>query len=124
MAENESVGVKKEKKENGIQYAVFEDRGRQHKAEKGVIIYIDYRDDVKDGEKIEFGNVLMLRDGEKVLVGQPTVVGAKVIGHILCASAKDKKILVFKYRRRNRYKRRRGHRQKYTEVLIDEIITG
>lgn len=111
-----------EKEEAGAKdYAIFEDRGKQYKARKGELLCIDYRDGVEDGARIEFGRVLLVRDGENIIVGQPTVEGAVVVGHITHSEVKDRKIEVLRYKRRKRYRRKRGHRQRYTEVMIDEI---
>jgi len=102
-------------------WVIFDDRGRQHKVKKGDTVYIDYRDDLEDGVKVEFKSVLLVRDGERVVVGKPTVEGASVVGHIVRSEVKDRKIEVFRYKRRKRYRRKKGHRQRYTEVMIDEI---
>jgi len=110
-----------EKEAEPLCWAVFDDRGRQHKVKKGDTVCIDYRDDVEDGGKVEFKSVLLVRDGERVVVGKPTVEGASVVGHIVRSEVKDRKIEVLRYKRRKRYRRKKGHRQRYTEVMIDEI---
>ena len=62
----------------------------------------------------------MTSDGENVKIGQPTVEGALVKGHIV-EQGRSKKIIVFKYKRRKRYRRKHGHRQPYTAIKIDSI---
>ncbi len=100
--------------------AVFEDRGRQYKVKKDDVIYID-RMETKDGELIEFSNVL-LASGDDVKIGAPYVANAKVKARVVETLLKDKKVIVFKFKRRKNYKRTRGHRQQYTVVKIEEII--
>ncbi|MEJ2662270.1 MAG: 50S ribosomal protein L21, partial [Desulfobacteraceae bacterium] len=72
------------------------------------------------GSQVAFDQVLMLSDGENVKVGQPVLEGVQVKGHII-EQGKHKKILVFKYKRRKRYRRKQGHRQPFTAVKIDAI---
>ena len=67
-----------------------------------------------------FDNVLMASDGETVQIGQPALETVVVHGHIV-EQDKAKKVLVFKYKRRKRYRRKKGHRQNYTSVKIDRI---
>jgi len=101
-------------------YAIIRDGGRQHKVAEGDHIAID-RLGLDAGEEIEFPDVLLLSDDEKVSVGTPTVEGAKVLGEILGATS-DRKLYAVQYRRRKNSRRRVGHRQKYTEVLIKRIV--
>jgi large subunit ribosomal protein L21 len=72
------------------------------------------------GSEVTFDEVLMVADGGKVQVGTPLLEGTKVNGRIV-AQDRAKKILVFKYKRRKRYRRKQGHRQAYTAVRIDTI---
>ena len=100
-------------------YAIIRDGSRQLKVEKGALIQFD-RKPGKTGT-IEFTEVLVLHDGEKVKVGAPTLKGAKVVGEVV-AETKDKKIRVYKYKRREGYHKTRGHRQKHTLVKIIDIV--
>ncbi len=102
-------------------YAIIQDGGRQFRVEQGAEIEFD-RKSAKPGEKIEFGDVLVCHDGEKVKIGAPTVKGAKVLGEVI-EEVKADKIRVYKYRRRKGYHRTLGHRQKYTLIRITDIIT-
>ena len=72
------------------------------------------------GSEVSFDNVLMFSDGDNVKIGQPTLDDVSVRGQIV-AQGKDKKVLVFKYKRRKRYRRTQGHRQPFTAIRIDSI---
>ena len=100
-------------------YAVVEIQGSQFKVEKDQKLFVN-RIDAKEGSKISFDNVLLLDDGKKVQVGKPNLSGtsveAKVVAHI-----KDDKVIVFKKKRRKGYKVKNGHRQRLTEITVQEI---
>ena len=100
-------------------YAIVEIAGQQFKAEKDKFIYTNLLEG-EEGSKVEFGNVLMIGDSSKVDIGTPVVKGAKVTGKILSHVRDDKKI-VFKKKRRKGFKKRNGHRQDLTKVLIENI---
>jgi large subunit ribosomal protein L21 len=100
-------------------YAVVSSGGKQYKVEPGETLRIE-KISGEVGSPISFYNVLMFADGEKVKVGQPVLENAMVSGHIV-EQGKAKKILVFKYKRRKRYRRKQGHRQLFTMVKIDSI---
>jgi large subunit ribosomal protein L21 len=74
-----------------------------------------------EGEKVEFDKVLLISDENKVLVGTPTVEGAKVVATSR-GTVKGKKIIVLKFKAKDHYTRKTGHRQKYTRLVIDSII--
>jgi len=100
-------------------YAVVATGGKQYKVEAGEVLRVEkLQGDV--GAQVAFDQVLLLADGENVRVGQPMVAGATVKGHIV-EQGKSKKILVFKYKRRKRYRRKQGHRQLFTAIKIDAI---
>lgn len=100
-------------------YAVVATGGKQYKVQQGDILRVEkLAGDV--GAEVAFDKVLMFSDGENVQIGQPVVEGAIVKGHII-EQGKSKKIIVFKYKRRKRYRRKQGHRQPYTAVRIDAI---
>ena len=100
-------------------YAVVSSGGKQYRVEPGETLRIE-KISGEVGSPISFDNVLMYSDGEKVKVGQPILENAMVSGHIV-EQGKAKKILVFKYKRRKRYRRKQGHRQPYTAIKIDQI---
>jgi len=101
-------------------YAVVETSGKQYKVSAGAIIDVD-KLPVEVGEKIELDRVLLVADGEEVRVGQPTIEGAKILATVT-DHVKGPKIIIFKYRPRQRYRRKKGHRQAYTRLTIDEIV--
>jgi large subunit ribosomal protein L21 len=100
-------------------YAVIKTGGKQYKVEKGATLRVEKLEGDK-GTKLEFSEVLLIADGEKVTVGKPVVTGAKVLGEIV-AQEKGDKLVVFKFKRRKAYRKRTGHRQKYTAIQINEI---
>ena len=100
-------------------YAVVNSGGKQYKVQKGEILKVEkISGDV--GNPVTFDRVLMFSDGENVSIGQPVLDGVSVEGHIV-EQGKAKKIIVFKYKRRKRFRRKNGHRQEFTAVLIDSI---
>lgn len=103
-------------------YAIFEAGGRQFRAEAGDSIRMPLMNG-DPGTKITFDQVLLTADGDKVKTGQPMVTGAKVLGEIV-EHGKERKIYVFKFKRRKNYKRKTGHRQQYTEVKITDLKLG
>jgi len=103
-------------------YAIIEDSGQQFKVSAGDVIQVDTRELAEDADTITFDRVLLISDDEEGKIGTPLVEGAKVVATIVAAEAKGKKIDVIKIRRRKGYRRKQGHRQKYVEVKIDEIV--
>jgi large subunit ribosomal protein L21 len=100
-------------------YAVVTSGGKQYKVQKGAILRVEkISGDI--GAPVSFDKVLMFSDGENVNIGQPVLENVSVNGHIV-EQDKAKKIIVFKYKRRKRYRRKQGHRQQYTAVKIDNI---
>lgn len=101
-------------------YAVFQTGGKQFRAEPGVKLRIPSLE-AEEGSTISFDQVLLgSDDGGAVSVGQPMVDGASVKAEVL-RHGKDKKIIVFKRKRRKGYRKKQGHRQKFTEIRISEI---
>jgi large subunit ribosomal protein L21 len=100
-------------------YAVIASGGKQYKVQEGEILKVEKLDG-QVGSEVAFDQVLLLSDGEAVKIGQPTLADVAVRGHIV-EQGREKKILVFKYKRRKRYRRKQGHRQSYTAVKIDSI---
>ena len=100
-------------------YAIVEIAGTQVKVEKDKYYYTPLLDG-KDGDKVEFDNVLLVDNDGKVKIGSPSVKGSKVTGKIL-GHQKGDKVVVFKKKRRKGYKVKNGHRQEFTKVLIEDI---
>jgi len=76
-----------------------------------------------EGAKVELNEVLLVADGEKIAVGHPVLEGAKIQATIV-DQGKDKKVIVFKYKSKVRYARKRGHRQLHTRLAINEIVSN
>jgi large subunit ribosomal protein L21 len=99
-------------------FAVIRTGGKQYRVEPGSVIRVE-RLDGEVGAAIEFGEVLVA-GGDTVRIGTPLVDGARVRGEIV-AQGRDRKVLIFKKKRRKNYRRRRGHRQSITTVRVTEI---
>merc|ERR1712232_1172873 len=102
-------------------YAIVNIAGKQFKVTQNQRLYAPHLD-VMAGSEITFDRVLLIGDGDEVSVGAPTVAGAKITGRIL-NQVRGGKVIVFKKKRRKGYKKTQGHRQDYTEVLIERIVT-
>ena len=100
--------------------AVFEDRGKQYRV-KNDVVAIDRVEKDKD-DVLEFEKILLISDDANLKVGAPYVEKAKVTAKIL-ENVRDDKVLVFKFKRRKGYKRTIGHRQPYTMIKIEDIIS-
>lgn len=100
-------------------YAVIKTGGKQVRVVEGQEIYVE-KLDVEANETYEFTEVLMV-GGENPVIGTPVVVGAKVIAKVL-KQGRGKKIIVFKYKVRKKYRKKQGHRQSYTKLVIEKII--
>jgi large subunit ribosomal protein L21 len=101
-------------------YAIIRDRGMQYRVEEGQVVDIALMD-AEPGSQIELGEVLMIGGGDQAQVGVPLIEGAKVLAQVV-GMTKGDKIIVFKYKNKKRYRRRTGHRQKYTSISISEIV--
>jgi large subunit ribosomal protein L21 len=102
-----------------MKYAIVERGGKQYKAVEGSSIQVDTIP-MEEGEQVTLDSVLLLVDGDNISVGTPKVDGAKVNTTIL-AHEKGRKVVIFKYRPRKRYRVKAGHRQKYTRLSVDSI---
>lgn len=103
-------------------YAVIESGGKQYRLSQGDVVDLE-RLGGEVGDEVVFDEVLLLNDGDEAVVGDPMVSGARVVGEIV-EQKKAGKIVVFKFKRRKMYRRKRGHRQLQTRVLIKEIEEG
>jgi large subunit ribosomal protein L21 len=101
-------------------YAIVESGGRQYRAEEGHTFSVE-KLPYEVGEQIELSNVLLLANDDEMKVGQPTVAGVSVKATVV-DQYRGEKIFVWKYRPKKRYRNRKGHRQSYTRLRIDEIV--
>ena len=100
-------------------YAVVRTGGKQYRVEPGISFRVEKLDGAV-GDNVELSEVLLVGEPDSAKIGTPLVDGAKVVGTIT-AQGRHPKIRVFKMKRRKRYRRTQGHRQSYTEVLVDHI---
>jgi large subunit ribosomal protein L21 len=105
-----------------MSYAIIRTGGKQFRVQPGQKLRIPSLA-ADPGAKVEFNDVLMGADGDAVQLGIPTLSKAKVTAEIVGHGRGDK-IVVFKFKRRKGYSRKQGHRQGYTEVLINDISLG
>ena len=104
-------------------YAVVEIKGKQYKAQEGDLLKVDSVGGA-NGDVMEFDSVLMLRkDDDKVSFGAPYVKGATVKA-VVEEHGRDRKVIVYKYKRRKGYRRRNGHRRQYSLVRVKEIAAA
>ncbi|MBO7202721.1 MAG: 50S ribosomal protein L21 [Paludibacteraceae bacterium] len=102
-------------------YAIVEILGQQFKVEAGKKVFVHRMNEAEVGSKVEFEKVLLVDNDGTVTVGTPTVEGAKVVAEVL-DHVKGDKVLVFHKKRRKGYRKLNGHRQQFTQVLINDII--
>ena len=102
-------------------YAIVEILGQQFKVEAGKKVFVHRMNEAEVGSKVEFEKVLLVDNDGTVTVGAPTVEGAKVVAEVL-DHVKGDKVLVFHKKRRKGYRKLSGHRQQFTQVLINDII--
>ncbi len=101
-------------------YAIVDIAGQQFKVERGKKVYV-HRLKANEGADVEFNKVLLIDNGGKITVGNPTVDGAKVAATVVSHLRGDK-VLVFKKKRRKSYQKLNGHRQDFTQILIQGVL--
>lgn len=105
-----------------MDYAIVKTGGKQYRVSPGDVLDVELLD-AAAGSTTQLDDVLAVsRDGQ-VRFGAPTIAGARVIAQVQ-SHYKDRKIIVYKYKAKTRYRRKRGHRQNYTRILIQDIETG
>lgn len=102
-----------------MRYAIIESGGKQYKAVEGQTIEVDLLS-TEVGKKLKLDGVLLVADGDNVVIGSPTVSGASVSTTVV-DHFKGPKIIVFKYHPRKRYRLKKGHRQQYTRLMVESI---
>lgn len=102
-----------------MDYAIFRTGGKQHRVKPGDVLDVE-KLAIAVGAVAEFDDVLAVSDNGEVAIGTPRVPGARVLANVQ-AHYPDRKILVFKYKRKTRYRRTKGHRQNYTRLAIQDI---
>jgi large subunit ribosomal protein L21 len=101
-------------------FAIVQTGGKQYRVSPGDVLRVEHLPGER-GDEVLLEQVLLIADGDAIQVGQPTVAGARVVSEIL-RQGKAKKIIVFKKKRRKKYRRKQGHRQLFTALEIKEIV--
>ncbi|MEW6244428.1 MAG: 50S ribosomal protein L21 [Bacillota bacterium] len=101
-------------------YAIFETGGKQYRVSEGDVIRVE-KLNLEEGDTVTFDRVLLVSKSGKVRTGTPTVEGARIEAKVL-EQGKGPKILVFKYKSKVQYRKRKGHRQPFTRVQIEKIV--
>lgn len=101
-------------------YAVVRTGGKQYRVEEGRAIKVE-RLPGEVGDVVELGDVLLMDAGSGITVGSPSVEGARVLGTI-AEQGRAKKIIVFRYKAKTRYRKKTGHRQQFTKIVVDDIL--
>jgi large subunit ribosomal protein L21 len=101
-------------------YAVVKTGGKQYRVSPGDTIEVEKLPN-EVGEQVELDEVLLIANGSKTKIGKPLVKGAKVKATVT-RQAQGRKVIIFKFRSSSRYRRRKGHRQHFTRLRIDEIV--
>ena len=104
-----------------MMYAIIETGGKQYRVQPGETIVVESLA-AEVGSTVELDRVLML-GGENVVIGNPTVAGARVVADVV-EHGRGEKLVVFKYKRKNRYQRKTGHRQAYTRLAIKDVLAA
>lgn len=105
-----------------MSFAVIKTGGKQYKVKAGEILKVEILDQAETQSKIEFNEVLAYGDDKTLELGNPTVSGAKVEADLI-KNSKNRTVLIFKKRRRKNSRRKNGHRQKYSMVRINKILS-
>ncbi|MCL2546123.1 MAG: 50S ribosomal protein L21 [Oscillospiraceae bacterium] len=99
--------------------AIIETGGKQFTVSEGDIVYVETLG-AEEGETVTFDRVLAIIDGDGITAGAPTLKGSKVTGKLI-KNGKQRKVVVYKMKRRKGYRRKQGHRQQYSKVQIETI---
>ena len=101
-------------------YAVFQISGFQYSATEGDTLRVPLQS-ASAGDKLELNDVMVINKGEESIIGQPFINDAKIEAEVI-NHGKDDKVLIYKYKRRTKYRRTQGHRQDYSEIKINKIV--
>jgi large subunit ribosomal protein L21 len=102
-------------------YAVFQIDGFQYRAEEGATIRVPLQS-AKAGEKVELGDILLVKKDDSAIIGTPFVSGAKIQAEVV-GLTRGEKLMTFKYKRRTKSRRTHGHKQDYTEIKVTKIVS-
>lgn len=102
------------------EYAIVQTGGKQYKVQPGELVDVE-RLDVQVGEKVELSDVRLISNQDNLSIGTPNIEGARVVAQVQ-DQFRGPKIIVFKYKAKTRYRKKTGHRQSYTRLLIQDIL--
>jgi large subunit ribosomal protein L21 len=103
-------------------YAVVRTGGKQYRVEEGRAIKVDHLPG-EPGDAVELGDVLLMGEGESITIGEPTIEGARVVGTI-AEQGRARKIIVFRYKSKTRSRKKTGHRQHFTKIVVEDILAA
>ena len=103
-------------------YAIVDIKGQQFKVEEGQKLFIHHVQNAEAGQTLEFDKVLLVDNNGAIAVGAPTVEGAKVLVEVVNPLVKGDKVIVFKMKRRKDERKRNGHREQFTQVVVKSVI--
>lgn len=103
-------------------YAIVEIQGQQFKVEEGRKLFVHHIREVEQGAEVTFDRVMLLDKNGAVAVGAPTIEGAQVVCEVVSPLVKGEKVLIFHKKRRKGYRKLRGHRQQFSEILVKQIV--
>ncbi|MBT3394140.1 MAG: 50S ribosomal protein L21 [Waddliaceae bacterium] len=103
-------------------YVIIKTGGKQYRVKKDDVIDVDLLG-VEEGDKVEFSDILFVNENGTVKIGVPVVEGYSVVGEVL-GNIKGPKVVAFKYKRRQNYRRKVGHRQNYSRIKITDIVSA
>lgn len=103
-------------------YAIVETGGKQYRVSEGDVIAVE-KLDAKTGDKITLEKILVFSDGDRMDIGNPYVEGVSIQTTVL-ENGKGKKVVVFKFKSKKNYRKKRGHRQPYTKLKIETIASA
>ena len=103
-------------------YAIVEIQGQQFKVEEGRKLFVHHIREVEQGAEVTFDRVMLLDKDGAVAVGAPTIEGAQVVCEVVSPLVKGGKVLIFHKNRRKGYRKLRGHRQQFSEILVKQIV--
>ncbi|MCU0857371.1 MAG: 50S ribosomal protein L21 [Pontiellaceae bacterium] len=102
-------------------YAVIETGGKQYRVEKNTVLSVELLDAAEAGHIVEFDQVLAVSNGSELTIGTPVVAGAKVTASVV-ENYRGNKVVAFKKKRRQGYRKKIGHRQELTKIKIESIL--
>ena len=103
-------------------YAIVDMKGQQFKVEEGQKLFIHHVQNAEAGQTLEFDKVLLVDNNGAIAVGAPTVEGAKVLVEVVNPLVKGDKVIVFNMKRRKDERKRNGHREQFTQVVVKSVI--